>query len=85
MACPSGCTNGGGQIKAEGETTPKELLSQVTGLYNSVQTVEPWGEKEVTSLYENWLGGFDSEKCKSILHTQYHEVEKMTNALAIKW
>ncbi|XP_052761261.1 cytosolic Fe-S cluster assembly factor narfl-like [Mya arenaria] len=85
MACPSGCTNGGGQIKVVGETTPKDRLAQVTGLYNSVQTVNPWTQSDVTSLYEEWLGGFETEKSRTLLHTQYHEVEKMTNALAIKW
>jgi iron only hydrogenase large subunit-like protein len=85
MACPSGCTNGGGQIRPEGEVTPKDRLVQVTELYNSVQTVNPWTQSDVQKLYSDWLGGTDTEKCKQMLHTQYHEVEKMTNALAIKW
>ncbi|KAH3823588.1 hypothetical protein DPMN_125396 [Dreissena polymorpha] len=86
MACPSGCTNGGGQIRlAEGESTLKDRLADVTGLYNSVPVQSPWSVESVTSLYEEWLGGVDSEKCRQMLHTQYHEVEKMTNALTIKW
>ncbi|XP_060582869.1 cytosolic Fe-S cluster assembly factor narfl-like isoform X2 [Ruditapes philippinarum] len=85
MACPSGCTNGGGQIRPEGEITPKDRLVQVTELYNSVQTVNPWTQSDVQKLYSDWLGGTDGEKCKQMLHTEYHEVEKMTNALAIKW
>lgn len=85
MACPSGCVNGGGQIRPEGEVTPKERLAEVTQLYNSVKTVSPWSEKEVEDLYDKWLGGANSEKCRTILHTQYHEVEKMSNALNIKW
>lgn len=85
MACPSGCTNGGGQIRPEGEVTPKDRLVHVTELYNSVKTVNPWTQSDVQKLYADWLSGTDSEKCKQMLHTQYHEVEKMTNALAIKW
>lgn len=85
MACPSGCVNGGGQIRPEGDVTVKDRLAKVTELYNSVKTVSPWTQTEIQKLYEDWLGGADSEKCKLMLHTQYHEVEKMTNALAIKW
>lgn len=85
MACPSGCVNGGGQIRPEGEVTPKERLAEVTQLYNSVKTVSPWTGKEVEDLYDKWLGGGNSEKCRTMLHTQYHEVEKMSNALNIKW
>ncbi|XP_053378942.1 cytosolic Fe-S cluster assembly factor narfl-like [Mercenaria mercenaria] len=85
MACPSGCTNGGGQIRPEGEVTPKERLVAVTELYNSVRTVNPWTQSDIQNLYADWLGGTNSEKCKQMLRTQYHEVEKMTNALAIKW
>lgn len=85
MACPSGCVNGGGQIRPEGGVTPKDRLSKVNELYNSIKTVNPWTQDDVKTLYEEWLDGMDSEKCKQMLHTQYHEVEKMTNALAIKW
>ena len=85
MACPSGCTNGGGQIRPEGEVTPKERLAKVDQLYQSVKTVEPSSEKSVLNLYNEWLGGVDNDKAKLMLRTQYHEIEKMTNALAIKW
>ena len=85
MACPSGCANGGGQIRPEKEETVKDRLVSVTDLYNSVKTENPEYNKLVDSLYNDWLGGVDSEKSKLLLHTNYHEVEKMTNALNIKW
>ena len=85
MACPSGCNNGGGQIRPEEDETAKDRLVKVTDLYNSVETEDPHGNKLMDSLYSNWLGGVDSEKVKLMLHTKYHEVEKMTNALNIKW
>ena len=85
MACPSGCTNGGGQIRPEGEETMKERLAKVDELYNTVPLVEPETEQQVNNLYNEWLGGSNSNKAKLMLHTQYHEIEKMTNALAIKW
>lgn len=83
MACPVGCLNGGGQIRPEAEVTAKDRLAEVTKIYSSVKTESPW--TQVNDLYEKWLEGQDSEKCRTMLHTQYHEVEKMNNALNIKW
>ena len=36
MACPGGCANGAGQIKAENPIQQKKLLETVTNLYNSL-------------------------------------------------
>uniref|UniRef100_A0A914QJD2 Iron hydrogenase large subunit C-terminal domain-containing protein n=1 Tax=Panagrolaimus davidi TaxID=227884 RepID=A0A914QJD2_9BILA len=36
MACPGGCANGAGQIKAENPMEQKKLLEKVTGLYNAL-------------------------------------------------
>ncbi|XP_068125532.1 cytosolic iron-sulfur assembly component 3 isoform X1 [Hyperolius riggenbachi] len=84
MACPSGCLNGGGQIRAEGEAS-KDLLQKVEELYNSVRTVSPEKNERVQELYEQWLGGRDNVRVKEALHTQYHAVEKVTSGLSIKW
>ncbi|XP_053551245.1 cytosolic iron-sulfur assembly component 3 [Bombina bombina] len=84
MACPSGCLNGGGQIKADGESG-KDLLQRVEQLYNTVKTEPLEGNMRVTQLYEQWLGGSDSTKAKQSLHTQYHAVEKINSNLNIKW
>jgi hypothetical protein len=35
MACPSGCLNGGGQIKPAGSQTPAQLLEELEHAYNS--------------------------------------------------
>eukprot|EP00057_Strongylocentrotus_purpuratus_P024896 XP_011679370.1 PREDICTED: cytosolic Fe-S cluster assembly factor narfl isoform X1 [Strongylocentrotus purpuratus] len=85
MACPAGCVNGGGQIKAEEGITAKELLVEVEELYNSAPTRTPEENEVVQTLYEEWLGGVGSEKARTMLHTQYHALEKNTNALNIKW
>ncbi|MEE6497901.1 hypothetical protein FKM82_002924 [Ascaphus truei] len=84
MACPSGCLNGGGQIRAEGEPS-KVLLQRVEQLYDTARTETPEGNAGVEQLYEHWLGGRDSAKAKQALHTQYLAVEKMNTALNIKW
>ena len=85
MACPSGCLNGGGQLRPEDGQSAKDLLKTVTELYEEVPRVSVKSDSAVERLYQEWLGGPDSEKAKSMLHTQYHEVEKINTALNIKW
>jgi iron only hydrogenase large subunit-like protein len=85
MACPSGCVNGGGQIKPTTEESSKELIEVVTQLYNSLKCYRPEEDEHVQEVYEKWLGGENSEKCQEILHTSYHAVEKNVTALGIKW
>ncbi|XP_071965340.1 cytosolic Fe-S cluster assembly factor narfl-like isoform X2 [Antedon mediterranea] len=85
MACPSGCLNGGGQIRPLDDEPAKDLLERVEKIYSEIAPVKPEDSEDVKKLYADWLGGKDSIKSKSMLHTQYHEVEKMTNALVIKW
>ncbi|XP_042293489.1 cytosolic iron-sulfur assembly component 3 [Sceloporus undulatus] len=84
MACPSGCLNGGGQIKGEGETS-KDLLQQVERAYESVRPEAPETNRAVTDLYEQWLGGLASERTQETLHTQYHAVERANTGFNIKW
>ncbi|XP_060116890.1 cytosolic iron-sulfur assembly component 3 [Heteronotia binoei] len=85
MACPSGCLNGGGQLRADREAG-RDLLREVERLYESVEPEEPERNEEVSALYRDWLGGPESERARRALHTQYHPVEK-TNAATfnIKW
>ncbi|KAL5018362.1 hypothetical protein ScPMuIL_004084 [Solemya velum] len=85
MACPAGCNNGGGQIRPDTGETASERLQQVEELYKSLPCKEPLDVCGVEEVYEAWLGGRQSEKVQQLLHTSYHEVEKLTNALAIKW
>ena len=85
MACPSGCVNGGGQIRPTSEESPKELIEKVAKLYGSLKCYKPEEDQHVKGLYQKWLGGENSEKCKEALHTTYHAVEKNVTALGIKW
>jgi len=85
MACPSGCLNGGGQLRPEGSQSAKELLSDVQAVYEAVKRRSPWDSAEVRQLYIDWLGGSDTDLARLHLHTRYHEVEKMNSALTIKW
>ncbi|ETE66618.1 Cytosolic Fe-S cluster assembly factor NARFL, partial [Ophiophagus hannah] len=78
MACPSaanpyfpGCLNGGGQIRAEGESS-KDLLHRVERLYEMAQPEDPEMNETIGDLYDQWLGGPTSQQAQSRLHTQYH-------------
>ncbi|GIX85483.1 cytosolic Fe-S cluster assembly factor narfl [Caerostris extrusa] len=84
MACPAGCANGGAQIRAV-EESPKDLLKKVEELYYSMPVKEPGENPLVQKLYEDWLGGPDTDKAQQMLHTQYHAVQKVNNGLFIKW
>uniref|UniRef100_A0A8C6Y6U4 Cytosolic iron-sulfur assembly component 3 n=1 Tax=Naja naja TaxID=35670 RepID=A0A8C6Y6U4_NAJNA len=84
MACPSGCLNGGGQIRAEGESS-KDLLHRVERLYEMGQPEDPETNGTVGDLYDQWLGGPTSQQAQSRLHTQYHAVEKASTGFNIKW
>ncbi|KAI7803840.1 cytosolic Fe-S cluster assembly factor narfl [Triplophysa rosa] len=85
MACPSGCLNGGGQIKPSADQTGKELLQHVEELYRGEKTSIPEEDTRVAELYHGWLDSVGEEKARQLLHTQYQAVEKNTNSLSIKW
>ena len=90
MACPSGCLNGGAQCKPTEQTDTfslKAFIAEMEKMYSndSNEKVMPSNNLDVKVIYDDWLGGRNSEKSMHYLHTEYHEVEKMTNSLAIKW
>ncbi|KAM6155541.1 cytosolic iron-sulfur assembly component 3 isoform 2-T2 [Rhynchocyon petersi] len=84
MACPSGCLNGGGQLRAS-DAQGRELLHQVEQLYTSVRTQLPEEAPGVLELYEHWLQGQGSDRASRLLHTQYHTVERAGSSFNIKW
>jgi iron only hydrogenase large subunit-like protein len=83
MACPGGCTNGGGQIKAEDEEVwkaekpvgQKELLLRVDEAYFSEGEEEERerhvGVKEAVRVWESITG----VQREVLLHTKYRVVE----------
>ncbi|PAA69367.1 hypothetical protein BOX15_Mlig012876g2 [Macrostomum lignano] len=87
MACPSGCLNGGGQLRpADPEaSSPAELLQAVSAVYSSLPSIaNPLSEPEpLMSAWQQWT----PEQRADYLHTEYHEVERVEiiNPMAIKW
>nr|XP_044986242.1 cytosolic iron-sulfur assembly component 3 isoform X3 [Jaculus jaculus] len=84
MACPSGCLNGGGQLKAT-DASGRELFQEVERLYGMVRIQAPEDTPGVQELYQYWLQGKGSERVSRLLHTQYHAVEKASSGLSIRW
>lgn len=85
MACPSGCLNGGAQARPNEALHTRDLVLKLEELYKSLPVVEPENNSIVQRLYKEWLDGQSSDKCSTILHTSYHQIEKSKTALNIKW
>ena len=77
MACPGGCTNGGGQIKVEdlgalqgrsiGAGGQKEWASRVDEAYFSMSEGENEAEERGEGEREGSIGGIDTKRVKEML------------------
>ncbi|KOC70235.1 putative cytosolic Fe-S cluster assembly factor [Habropoda laboriosa] len=85
MACPSGCLNGGAQIRPLNNIQPRELALKLDSMYRELPQSNPEQNPIVQNLYRSWLGGEYTDKALAFFHTQYHEIKKVNTALAIKW
>ena len=91
MACPSGCVNGGGQLRIEGHESSqegKERIKAVEKEYHTGLLGKPDDSPLVKFLYsDERLGQPLSEEAKSLLHTRHHAIPKLEEIapLAAKW
>jgi len=86
MACPSGCLNGGGQIKRKPGQSPKDFIQLLETAYtDNVLVADPFENPLVKSLYDEWLDQPGSEKAKKRMHTEYHPVVKSITAELQNW
>jgi len=86
MACPSGCLNGGGQIKPRKGQTTKDLIQSLEAAYLQEVTIrDPADNPIVKALYRTWLGSPYSEEARKLLHTQYHERERTVSTSISNW
>ncbi|XP_050368356.1 protein NAR1 isoform X2 [Argentina anserina] len=86
MACPSGCLNGGGQIKPKPGQSAKQLIPLLQAAYaDNVLVSDPFGNPMVQSLYNEWLEKPGSEKAKQLMHTEYHPIEKSITSQLHNW
>lgn len=86
MACPSGCSNGGGQVRAPDASSSKALLEAVeTELHDRVLR-GPDANPHLEAVYREWLGGVPfSEEARDRIHTSYRAVPKLESGLVAKW
>ncbi|KAH7661557.1 Fe-only hydrogenase protein [Dioscorea alata] len=86
MACPSGCLNGGGQIKPEAGQSAKDLIQQLEDVYmQDVSIANPFLNPIVKRLYDEWLEEPGSEKAKRYIHTEYHPLVKSIASELHNW
>lgn len=86
MACPSGCLNGGGQLKPKPGQSGKDLVQALESTYmENVLVADPFENPIVKSLYKEWLGHPGSEKAKTHIHTEYHRIEKSVTSQLNNW
>lgn len=84
MACPSGCINGGAQVRPTTGQHVRELTQQLEDLYKKLPRSNP-DNTYTKQIYADFLDGAETDKCVELLHTSYHAVEKLNTALNIKW
>lgn len=86
MACPSGCLNGGGQLKPKPGQSGKELIQSLETAYmENVLVADPFENPIVKMLYDEWLENPGSEKAKQYIHTGYHPIVKSITSQLNNW
>jgi hypothetical protein len=72
MACPSGCLNGGGQVRNFKRERPSDTRERVNQMSNFVEQVIPWQIQENMDVTNN-----KSSYPQEHLHTRFHVVPKL--------
>lgn len=86
MACPSGCLNGGGQIKPKPGQSGKDLIQSLEAKYiENILISDPFDNPLAKRLYDEWLQQPGSEQAKRHLHTEYHPVVKSITSQLQNW
>lgn len=84
MACPSGCLNGGAQLKADDLTKQSSFLDTVTSIYSSLELTSLPSNLNGATLSQYYPEGSEDDR-HDILLTQFKEVPKTSNLLTLKW
>jgi hypothetical protein len=90
MACPSGCINGGGQIKVnnrESAIESKERIRRINEVFHS-RKVRKFDENLlVQSLYYDNLSKLSYDERQKLFHTRYHAIPKLEDLapMIAKW
>jgi len=82
MACPSGCLNGGAQIRYDDREMNESILTRMTDDYNALESYRPLTCEKFDSLFTQLKRDID----KQSLYTRFRAIQKEeSNALTIKW
>ena len=77
MACPGGCSGGGGQPIS---TCTADKVKRMDALYECDENLplrKSHDNPEIKELYDSWLGKPLGEKSHKLLHTHYHAQNKI--------
>ena len=90
MACPSGCLNGGGQVKpGEMGLSPQQLIEALENAYAGNGVVVPRPPEQnasVVAMYRDWVRGEPGgDQARALFHTQYHQREKTVASALADW
>ena len=67
------------------ESSAKDMIKSLEDTHQGMKTLPPEANTDLHVLLEQWGLDMDDDARMSIVHTQYHPVEKLTNGLVIKW
>jgi iron only hydrogenase large subunit-like protein len=81
MACPSGCLNGGGQVRPADVRLAKEIAVNVGVLFHDLDVQSPDENEVVQSIYEDLKAMGVSTN--DLFHTNYHAVPTFDNPLTM--
>ena len=93
MACPSGCINGGGQVKELEHDSikgpSKDWIANAETVYRDqtqrLHVLDPHMNQQVIALLNSWIGN-DAERKQKLLTTSFHAVENtLQTSLLVKW
>jgi iron only hydrogenase large subunit-like protein len=69
MACPSGCLNGGGQLRGENSSETKMILSATKEKYHEKIVSTSSSSTTTTKVFENVFDPFESPACQYVYTT----------------
>ncbi|KAJ1996314.1 Cytosolic Fe-S cluster assembly factor nar1 [Coemansia spiralis] len=90
-ACPSACSNGGGQIQPADPSpaAKKQWVAETEHICRTTPSEHqlPENNTALGGLIYEWFGpeGLDSAAAKQALHTQFHGVVAKANTLGVSW
>ena len=61
------------------------MIKTLEESHQGMKTLAPEANTDLQAMLEQWGLQEDNDARNSIVHTQYHPVEKLTNGLVIKW